>query len=87
MIVIRYGSAQHLLDKPEANLKRVLLISHWLFLAPDEGFGIDFLQVKRAISLRSLAHGTGSFHREHRGYEQLPDRLAKDHVGERGRHA
>ncbi len=39
-----------------------------------------------AISLRSLAHGTGSFHREHRGYEQLPDRLAKDHVGERGRH-
>jgi elongation factor G len=39
-----------------------------------------------AISLRSLAHGTGAFHREHRGYEQLPDRLAKDHVGERGRH-
>ena len=36
-----------------------------------------------AISLRSLAHGTGSFHREHRGYEQLPDRLAKDHVGEK----
>ena len=25
----------------------------------------------------------GTFHREHRGYEQLPDRLAKDHVGER----
>ena len=39
-----------------------------------------------AISLRSLAHGTGTFHREHRGYEQLPERLAKDHVGERGRH-
>ena len=40
-----------------------------------------------AISLRSLAHGTGTFHREHRGYEQLPERLAKDHVGEQGRHA
>ena len=40
-----------------------------------------------AISLRSLAHGTGSFHREHRGYEQLPERLAKDHVGDKGRHA
>jgi elongation factor G len=39
-----------------------------------------------AITLRSLAHGTGTFHREHRGYEQLPDRLAKDHVGEKGRH-
>jgi elongation factor G len=39
-----------------------------------------------AISLRSLAHGTGTFHREHRGYEQLPERLAKDHVGEKGRH-
>ena len=40
-----------------------------------------------AISLRSLAHGTGSFHREHRGYEQLPDRLAKDHLGDKARHA
>jgi elongation factor G len=39
-----------------------------------------------AISLRSLAHGTGSFHREHRGYEQLPDRLAQEHLGA-GRHA
>ncbi|HET6693069.1 MAG TPA: elongation factor G-like protein EF-G2, partial [Pedococcus sp.] len=40
-----------------------------------------------AISLRSLAHGTGSFHREHRGYEQLPERLAKDHLGHQARHA
>ena len=40
-----------------------------------------------AISLRSLAHGTGSFHREHRGYEQLPERLAKDHLGRQARHA
>ena len=40
-----------------------------------------------AISLRSLAHGTGAFHREHRGYEQLPDRLAKEHLGEPARHA
>jgi elongation factor G len=38
-----------------------------------------------AISLRSLAHGTGTFHREHRGYERLPERLAQDHLG-RGRH-
>jgi elongation factor G len=38
-----------------------------------------------AISLRSLSHGTGRFHREHRGYEQLPERLAKDHVAQ-GRH-
>ena len=35
-----------------------------------------------AISLRSLSHGTGRFHREHRGYEQLPERLAKDHVSQ-----
>ena len=35
-----------------------------------------------AISLRSLAHGTGSFHREHRGYEQLPERLVSEHLGE-----
>ena len=35
-----------------------------------------------AISLRSLAHGTGTFHREHRGYEQLPDRLAQEHLGD-----
>jgi elongation factor G len=40
-----------------------------------------------AISLRSLAHGTGSFHREHRGYEQLPDRLSKDHLAQQARHA
>ena len=40
-----------------------------------------------AISLRSLAHGTGTFHREHRGYEQLPDRLAKEHLGDPARHA
>ena len=39
-----------------------------------------------AISLLSLAHGTGTFHREYRNHEQLPDRLAKDHVG-KGRHA
>ena len=39
-----------------------------------------------AITLRSLAHGTGTFHREHRGYEQLPERLVKDHLGQT-RHA
>ncbi|MFQ6170699.1 elongation factor G [Oryzobacter sp. R7] len=33
-----------------------------------------------AVALRSLAHGTGSFHREERGYEQLPDRLAREHL-------
>lgn len=33
-----------------------------------------------AVALRSLAHGTGSFHREPRGYEQLPDRLAREHL-------
>jgi elongation factor G len=33
-----------------------------------------------AVALRSITHGTGSFHREHRGYEQLPDRLAKEHL-------
>ena len=40
-----------------------------------------------AVSLRSLAHGTGTFHREHRGYEEMPERLAAKHLGERGRHA
>lgn len=34
-----------------------------------------------AVTLRSLAHGTGSFHREPRGYEVLPERLAREHVG------
>ena len=33
-----------------------------------------------AIALRSLAHGTGTFHREPRGYEVLPERLAREHV-------
>ncbi|MGL4175429.1 MAG: elongation factor G [Dermatophilaceae bacterium] len=33
-----------------------------------------------AIALRSLAHGTGTFQRELRGYEQLPERLARHHV-------
>jgi elongation factor G len=33
-----------------------------------------------AIALRSLAHGTGRFTRELSGYEQLPDRLAKEHL-------
>jgi len=33
-----------------------------------------------AITLRSLAHGTGTFRRELRGYEQLPDRLLQDHL-------
>ena len=36
--------------------------------------------VDYAIALRSLAHGTGRFTRELRGYEQLPDRLAKEHI-------
>jgi len=40
-----------------------------------------------AITLRSLAHGTGSFHREHRGYERLPERLAQEHLGQSARHA
>ena len=40
-----------------------------------------------AVSLRSLAHGTGTFHREHRGYEEMPERLVAQHLGERGRHA
>jgi elongation factor G len=40
-----------------------------------------------AISLRSLAHGTGTFHREHRGYEQLPDRLTREHLTQGTRHA
>jgi elongation factor G len=39
-----------------------------------------------AISLRSLAHGTGTFHREHRGYEQLPERLTKEHLAQGARH-
>jgi elongation factor G len=34
-----------------------------------------------AIALRSLAHGTGVFRREPRGYEELPDRLAREHLG------
>ncbi|WP_240918017.1 hypothetical protein [Phycicoccus sp. HDW14] len=34
-----------------------------------------------AIALRSLAHGTGVFRREPRGYETLPDRLAREHLG------
>ena len=38
-----------------------------------------------AITLRSLAHGTGTFRRELRGYEPLPERLAQDHLG-RARH-
>ncbi len=33
-----------------------------------------------AVALRSLAHGTGTFHREHRGYEPLPERLAREHL-------
>jgi elongation factor G len=36
-----------------------------------------------AITLRSLAHGTGTFRRELRGYEQLPDRLLADHLDDR----
>ncbi len=39
-----------------------------------------------AIALRSLAHGTGRFARELRGYEQLPERLARDHVST-GKHS
>ncbi len=33
-----------------------------------------------AVALRSIAHGTGTFHRELRGYEQLPERLAREHL-------
>ncbi|WP_262500278.1 elongation factor G [Phycicoccus endophyticus] len=33
-----------------------------------------------AVALRSLAHGTGTFHREPRGYEQLPERIARQHL-------
>ncbi len=36
-----------------------------------------------AITLRSLAHGTGTFRRELRGYERLPDRLLADHLDDR----
>ncbi len=35
-----------------------------------------------AITLRSLAHGTGTFRRELRGYEQLPERLLQEHLGD-----
>jgi elongation factor G len=35
-----------------------------------------------AITLRSLAHGTGTFRRELRGYEPLPDRLLAEHLAE-----
>ena len=38
-----------------------------------------------AIALRSLAHGTGSFRREPRGYEVLPERIARDHLTAAGR--
>lgn len=33
-----------------------------------------------AIALRSLAHGTGSFTRELRGYDPLPERLVREHL-------
>lgn len=33
-----------------------------------------------AVALRSLAHGTGSFHREPHGYEVLPERIAREHL-------
>ncbi|WP_377642370.1 elongation factor G [Oryzobacter terrae] len=33
-----------------------------------------------AVALRSLAHGTGTFHRELRGYEPLPERLVREHL-------
>lgn len=33
-----------------------------------------------AIALRSLAHGTGAFRREHRGYEVMPEKLARDQL-------
>lgn len=39
-----------------------------------------------AIALRSLAHGTGRFTRTLSGYEQLPERLAKEHLAG-GRHS
>ncbi|HYN29548.1 MAG TPA: elongation factor G [Dermatophilaceae bacterium] len=39
-----------------------------------------------AITLRSIAHGTGTFRRELRGYEPLPDRLLSEHLSE-GKHA
>ncbi|MGG5258759.1 elongation factor G [Phycicoccus avicenniae] len=38
-----------------------------------------------AVALRSLAHGTGSFRREPRGYDELPARLAREHLAASGR--
>jgi elongation factor G len=36
-----------------------------------------------AITLRSLAHGTGTFRRELRGYEPLPERLLAEHLDDK----
>ena len=33
-----------------------------------------------AIDLRSLSHGSGSFTRTFAGYEQMPHRLAEEHL-------
>ncbi|MBM6403924.1 elongation factor G [Phycicoccus sp. CSK15P-2] len=57
--------------------------------APEPGRSVLTAAVPRlelldyAVALRSLAHGTGTFHREPRGYEELPERIAREHLGAR----